>query len=377
MSEVDFDANKLDELIPQLDEDIVDVDQTDEVLQTAYEITSYGADYPVDGLVKRMQAGDIIVPSFDPAYDGSEDVGAFQRGFVWSRPQMDKFIESLLLGLPVPGIFLVRDRANKLLVLDGQQRLRTLQFFYSGFAGDSRYRLRQVQKPFANLSYEELEPEDRRRLDDSIIHATVLRQDSEGSQDAVYSIFERLNTGGSPLQPQEIRVALYPGPFLHGISAINDLKAWRGLYGPKSNRLKDQEMILRVFALYEGTIAYSRPLKGYLNSYLGLNQERLLDSTTELWQVFADAMQLIHDHVGPKAFRPVRPVNAAVLDSLAVAVMRRVKKGPITDAAQLNAAYSALLANDKYRQATTSSTAAEETVKQRLEEATSEFAKVA
>ncbi|MFJ2471358.1 DUF262 domain-containing protein [Glutamicibacter sp. NPDC087583] len=376
MSEVDFDASAMDKLIPQFGEDIVDVDQTDEVLQTAYEITSYGADYPVDGLVKRMQSGDIVVPSFDPAFDGSEDVGAFQRGFVWSRPQMDKFIESLLLGLPVPGIFLVRDRANKLLVLDGQQRLRTLQFFYSGLIGDSRYRLRQVQKPFSNLSYEELEPEDRRRLDDSIIHATVLRQDSEGSQDAVYSIFERLNTGGSPLQPQEIRVALYPGPFLHGISAINEIPSWRSLYGPKSNRLKDQEMILRVFAMYEETVAYSRPLKGYLNGYLRLNQTRILDSSVELWQVFETAMQNLHEHVGPKAFRPVRPLNAAVLDSLAVAVMRRVKTGPITNPTQFNATYNALLSNDKYRQATNSSTAAEETVRQRLEEATSAFAEV-
>ncbi|OKH61440.1 hypothetical protein EB74_20255 [Mycobacterium sp. SWH-M5] len=129
-------------------DDVLDVDPDKEVIATTYEITSYGADYPVDGLVKRLKRRDIVVPSFDPLFDESDEVRPFQRSFVWSRPQMDRFVESLLLGLPVPGIFLVRDRDNKLLVLDGQQRLRTLHAFYSGFHDDKRFRLKNVQQPF-------------------------------------------------------------------------------------------------------------------------------------------------------------------------------------------------------------------------------------
>ena len=63
--------------------------------------------------------------------EGQSTVG-FQREFVWKKPQADRFIESLLLGLPVPGIFLVKETNGKHLVLDGQQRLRTLDNFYSG-----------------------------------------------------------------------------------------------------------------------------------------------------------------------------------------------------------------------------------------------------
>ncbi|PRY68379.1 uncharacterized protein DUF262 [Glaciihabitans tibetensis] len=366
-----------DDQIAQPDEDVVDVDQLEEVLTAAYDITSYGADYPVDGLIKRMDANDIVIPSFDPAYTESEDVGAFQRGFVWSRPQMDKFIESLLLGLPVPGIFLVRDKKNRLLVLDGQQRLRSLQYFYSGYWGDQRYKLRQVQKPFAGQSYAELDPEDRRRLDDSIIHATVLRQETAaGSQSAVYSIFERLNTGGSPLQPQEIRVALFPGPFLSGLSKLNDDLGWRALYGAKSPRLKDQELILRSLALLENTVPYARPLKGYLNDYLELNQHVKLDATTALGNLFSQAMTLLSANVGPRAFRPVRPVNAAVVDSLSVGLMRRLLVGPITDPPSLAAAYDVLIAKTTYRIATTSSTAAEDSVTTRISEAEAAFASV-
>jgi len=78
-------------------DDVLDVDPDKEVIATTYEITSYGADYPVDGLVKRLKRRDIVVPSFDPLFEESDEVRPFQRSFVWSRPQMDRFVESLLL----------------------------------------------------------------------------------------------------------------------------------------------------------------------------------------------------------------------------------------------------------------------------------------
>lgn len=355
-------------------DDVLDIDPDQEVLSTSYEITSYGADYPVDGLVKRLDNEDIIVPSFDPRFEETDEIRGFQRRFVWSRPQMDRFIESLLLGLPVPGIFLVRDRENKLLVLDGQQRLKTLQAYYKGVFDGREYRLRQVQEPFAGLRYEDLDDEDRRRLDDSIIHATVLRQESPaGSQDAVYSIFERLNTGGSPLQPQEIRVALYNGPFLSLISDLNDDEDWRALYGPVSSRFKDQELILRVFALYETPDKYSRPLKGFLNHYLQANRNRSGGEATELASLFETATQVVHERIGNRAFRPVRPVNAAVVDSLMVGVMHRLDQGDIPEDAPVAAAYRSLLEEPAYVNAITSSTAAEETVSDRLRLATEAF----
>ncbi len=85
----------------ETEEQVLDVDPDQEVLPISYDITSYGADYPVDGLVKRLNQNDVVVPSFDPMYAQSDEVEGFQRRFVWTRPQMDKFIESLLLGLPV------------------------------------------------------------------------------------------------------------------------------------------------------------------------------------------------------------------------------------------------------------------------------------
>ena len=86
---------------------IEDLDEAEELIPFTYAITAYGADYPVDSLVKRIEAKDIIVPVF--SWDKPKDTRllGFQRDYVWPRSKADRFIESLLLGLPVPGIFLV------------------------------------------------------------------------------------------------------------------------------------------------------------------------------------------------------------------------------------------------------------------------------
>ncbi len=128
-----------------LDEDEVEdeAEKDETVRPVQYEITSFGADYDAEGLVKRLQRGDIYIPPF-------------QRSFVWTQKEASRFIESLLLGLPVPGIFLARDiDSKKLLVIDGQQRLRSIQFFMEGYfnpdpkaSSKDVFMLQNVQKQF-------------------------------------------------------------------------------------------------------------------------------------------------------------------------------------------------------------------------------------
>lgn len=353
---------------------LFDIDPDDEVVATTYEITSYGADFDVEGLIRRMGKEDIVVPSFEPSQPGLE-VGAFQRGFVWRKPQMSRFIESLLLGLPVPGIFLVKDRDNRLLVLDGQQRLRTLKRFYDGFTDERVFRLAGVQAPFEGLSYKELRPEDRRRLDDSIIHATILRDEStDGTQNAVYSIYERLNTGGSPLQPQEIRIALYEGEFLRSIARLNEDACWRDLYGPRSARFRDHELILRAFALFEWQDAYRKPLKTFLNAYLSDHRDAPLSAEDGLGRLFIEAICAIDSTIGKRAFRPERALNVAFADSVIVGIMRRIATGVPFAEGQIEAAYERLTDDDEFVSATTVRTSDAEYVNLRLNKATTAFA---
>ena len=118
-----------------------------------FTITSYGADYTVNTLVKRMKAGAFTIPNF-------------QRRFVWTQKHASKFVKSLLMGLPVPGIFLYKEAdTNKHLVIDGQQRLKSLQAFYEGTFADKKFRLIGVREPWLNKTYTELDSADELKLD--------------------------------------------------------------------------------------------------------------------------------------------------------------------------------------------------------------------
>lgn len=305
----------------QAEQPIIDVDeQEEESGVTIYDISSYGADYDVDGLVRRLQRGDIYIPHF-------------QRDYIWNQSEASRLIESLLLGLPVPGIFLAKDtESNKLSVIDGQQRLKSLLFFYDGYfnpkEGDSRkkvFRLKNVQSKFEGKTYEELEEEDRINLDDSIIHSTIIKQETPNDDNtSIYHVFERLNTGGRKLTPQEIRTAIYIGKLNDLILKLNDHPSWRELFGKKNIRLKDQEMILRFFAMYNCLETYTKPLKEFLNKYNSKNKNISDEKLKEFTSLFTKTTDTILQEFGKNAFRPDRVFNASAFEVLMVGVAKRL-----------------------------------------------------
>jgi len=330
-------------------------------------MSSYGADYTVDMLVKRMGTGDIYVPPF-------------QRGFVWSYIQASRFVESLLLGLPVPGIFLSREyNTQKLLVIDGQQRLSTLQFFYDAIFQPTgrQFTLKGVQPEFEGATYKTLKPEDRRRLDDSIIHATIVKQDKpEEDNSGIYYIFERLNTGGTSLLPQEIRSSIFQGEFDNLLKELNQNPTWRSIFGQVSSHMRDQELILRFFALRFYCDRYSRPMKIFLNKYMGMNRHLKHQSREELTRIFVSTMETAAKSIGTNAFKLEKVITASIFDSVAVGISRRVEKGDITDHVELARRYQELLKDEHFLNAVMVSTADEKNVRLRIEMATRAFADV-
>lgn len=345
-----------------LDDDAALQDE-EEGMDAPYHITSYGADYPVDGLVKRLRQGDIYIPEF-------------QRGFVWSKPQASRFIESLLLGLPVPGIFLAKEaETERLMVVDGQQRLKTLQYFYEEDFQGRTFTLTGVDSDFKGDTCSDLTREERRRLDNSILHATIFKQDRPEEDDqSTYLIFERLNTGGTNLQPQEIRSCLYHGPFTSFLSDLNEYGPWREIYGRESKRMKDQELILRFLTLYFDLENYSKPMKGALNRFLKKNRDLTEYSSEALEEAFKPTIKVIHEALGDEAFRPTRSLNAAVFDSVTVGVARNLPE-PVedTDIRALEASYHRLLRDEDYQSAYKKSTSDGEQVRKRIQLAMEEF----
>lgn len=276
-----------------------------------------GTDFDVEGLVRRLARGDIVIPTF--GHDEEQlETARFQRGFVWSRPQMDKFIESLLLEYPIPGIILVQQADKRYLVLDGQQRLRTLGAFYAGMHNGREFALSNVAERFKTLTYATMSAEQKRTLGNTFIQATIVRTDgSPDSLDAVYQVFERLNSGGTQLTPHEIRIALYAGPFVDFLASMNDLGAWRELYGAKSPRLRDQELVLRVIALYVSAQTYKRPLKQFLNDFVRDHRELKKLPTTQISQTFEAATISLRDGPGRSALRwQSNQVNAALSEAV-------------------------------------------------------------
>jgi uncharacterized protein with ParB-like and HNH nuclease domain len=347
-----------------------DLEDTDEALPFNYSITSYGADYPTDGLVKRLDRGDIYVPDF-------------QRGYVWKLKEASRFIESLLLGLPVPGIFLSKEtETQKLLVIDGQQRLRTIQYFYNRVFEPTKqeFALDGISPQFNGKTYNSLSEEDRRRLDDSIIPATVIKQDEPSEdQDSIYQIFERLNTGGVKLQAQEIRACIYHGEFNELIKELNNHPEWRNIYGRVDARMKDQELLLRFLALYFRRENYNKPMKAFLNKFMGANQKLKIHSAQDISSVFVNTIELISYSIGNKAFRlKSRRINAAIFDAVMVGLALRLKNGEITNKSDILSSYKDLLQNSQFLDASVNTARTTETtnVKSRLDDAIKAFANV-
>lgn len=342
--------------------DIVD-DSGDESLGfDEYFISSYGIDFDVEGIVRRYDRGDIEVPDF-------------QRKYVWKVPQASRFIESLLLGLPVPGIFLYReDDSRKLTVIDGQQRILTLKYFYGGtFENGRLFSLTNLESRFNRKNYRDLNHYDRRKLDDAILHATIIRQEKpEDDGSSKYAIFERLNTGGTRLASQEIRTAIYPGAFCELLAQLNKNTSWRQLFGKMPDRQRDEELILRFLALYYESDGYRPSMTRFLNDFMKGNQNLKRRGQSEIEGVFVRTVETIHKKIGESAFKPQTSVNAAVLDSTMVGVARRLQAGTIHHS--LGTRHSKLRENPEYEDAISGGTSRADKVQKRIELAIQAFA---
>ena len=198
---------------------------------------------------------------------------AFQRRNVWNTAAKSSFIESIFLGIPIPQILLSsqKDKKNEFLVLDGKQRLLTLKEFIDGrFQSNRVFRLKKLRvlKELEGKSWADIEGESiwSDRLLNETQRTAVIRNWS--SEEVLYEIFYRLNSGSVKLSPMELRMSLHPGDFLKYI--IN----WTETIGPihkllgKSQpdpRMNDVELAVRFLAFDENEITYAGDLKAFLD----------------------------------------------------------------------------------------------------------------
>ncbi len=278
-----------DELVDWLESEDVDPD-TESIDIGEYDLTSTPNDFNVKTIVDFLKSGVFEVPSF-------------QRNFVWDLRRASKLIESLILGLPVPQLFLYESRRNRFLVVDGQQRLMSIYYFiqkrfprmekrsalrrfidekgqlapehlendeyFSNFDLKLPSRLPSVSNPLDSLNYDTLGPE-KTTLDLRTIRSVIIKQNKPDIDlSSVYEIFNRLNTGGMNLTPQEIRTSLYPSDFYKLLYRLNLNPRWREVIGATEPdlRLRDIEILLRGFAMLIDGDKYSPSMTRFLNVF--------------------------------------------------------------------------------------------------------------
>lgn len=333
----------------------IDSEQKDlEVDASSYKINTYGADMTLEILAKKIRDKEIIIPTF-------------QRKYVWSPKKASKLIESFLLGLPVPQIFLYRDdETQDLLVVDGQQRLKSILYFFDGsFDDGTEFRLKGVKEQWEGKRFEQLNSVDQRKLNNYILRASIFEQLDPLDKSSVYEIFERLNTGGVSLNPQEIRNCVIMGNISEFLEKLNEYSNWRLLLGKDQadKRMKDVEMILRFLSLLKNRGGYKEPMKDFISLYMKSKKNLNDGDKAELTDIFTSTIDFIYREIGENAFRIKGGINNAVFDSISVAV---ATIGPINITDGLSK-YKKLIADENYLLHVKISTTGRKTIEARID----------
>lgn len=191
----------------------------------------------------------------------------FQRRQVWNEKKQTAFIESLLLGIPVPQVVIAQHgvERGKYIVLDGKQRLLTIKNFYEGTLTLQRP---ELLKELSGLCRDDLDTMYLDALDNATIRA--VRLSGCDNESVLYTIFYRLNTGSVSLNPQELRFALMPGPFARFASSYTERDfEFAQLFNAGANgpdfRMRDIELFTRYCGIAHRPDLYGGSLKDFLD----------------------------------------------------------------------------------------------------------------
>lgn len=269
-----------------------------------FKISSWGADLSFRELISRYDDDELVKPEL-------------QRNYVWDKPEASRFIDSILLGLPIPSIFLAKTKEEKLLIIDGFQRFMTVRDYVKGvFSKDNSVfklsRTEKIHEKWRGKAFVELSEDEKRKIRNTTIHAIIFMQQHPTIGDtSLFQIFERINSSGRTLLPQEIRNCIYQGPINTLLFELNENPKWRLLWGSerRDDRMRDLEFILRFFALSDKRIfdeqdAPSRiSLKKYLNQYMeSVNKQSFIE---DLRSRFNNTVDVVYEAFGSTAFHNI------------------------------------------------------------------------
>ncbi len=293
----------------------------DEETPLAYDITIIPADFTLEVLYQKWKNSEIVIP-------------VFQRSYVWNIVQASRLVESFMMGLPIPPVFFYVQPDQKNVVIDGRQRLQSVFYFMDGYFGEAdftgrrrEFRLDGINKQskWYKKRFVDFEEADQRKFKNSVLRSIIVKQlHPEEDYTSIYHIFERLNTGGTPLQDQEVRNCVYSGRLNDLLVELNKYDKWRKILGkPKlDTRQKDIQLILRYLALYHRGLEYKKPMKDFLSNFMAQKRNPTEHFVTEETTRFKKTCDILIEKLGERPFNPTGALNPSIFDSIFIAFAR-------------------------------------------------------
>ncbi|WP_455669138.1 DUF262 domain-containing protein [Phocaeicola sp.] len=256
----------------------------------------------------------------------------FQRGIVWSNKDQSVFIDSLLKQLPIPSLCISLDiHTNKRLVIDGLQRISSIIKFLT----DEDWKLSKtdtIDERISGKKVSEIRNNDSQIIEiieNVVIPVTIIRCDYKNSSHMryLYQIFQRLNSGGTRLLPQEIRNCIYNGNFNTKLKEIVRTQEWLSIRDKtiediNNNRFSNEELLLRFYAFYYSLDNYTGRLSDFLNNFMFINKDLDESTLAEYVTLITDTLNLIINKVDN--INRICKLKKTILEGLLIGVAKNL-----------------------------------------------------
>lgn len=258
-------------------------------------------DFTLSNIKEMFDDGEIIT---DPDY---------QRDFVYTQKQSSKLIESMLIGIPIPTVYLCQEADETWSVIDGQQRITSFVYFLKNeFSLKGLTELKELN----GLYFKDMEKPLQRRLKQSSLNAICILKES---QNLKYEIFARLNQGAVSLKPQELRNCIYRGSCNKMLIELANNKYLPVLFKDENKRMQYQERVLRFFALRNFTEYKSSMLKT-MNDYMIVHQNDDSEKIEKSKALFNRTIDIIKQVLGETAFLAINREDGKVIEKFSGSV---------------------------------------------------------
>lgn len=289
-----------------------------EIIEQSKRIDFYMTEYSVEILANKVRGGEFQVP-------------AYQREFTWEDDRKSRFIESLLMGLPIPFLFFWEMADGHLEIVDGSQRLRTIEEFV---LGDLRLGDLESLPSLSGFRFTDLPESRQRKTRNRSIRGIVLNEHAD--EQARFDMFERINTGSKIAKKAEVRRGALAGPFMTLVIQLAELPVFIEL-APVSETLKKQrereELVTRFFAYGDGLEGYKDLPSKFLFDYvkrMNLAFEKDSNLNVTYRQRFLDTLEFIKK-ISPCGFRRTATGKAtprARFEAIAIGSYHAIRQKP-------------------------------------------------